>query len=106
MVAVPETLSRLFASNLRIKILHCLFSHPGRTFHIAHMAVLLDDYPATVSRELSNLAKAGLLTSHRIGNQRHYTLALESPILEDLRRIFIETMDVPTPGDSADRAPR
>ncbi len=92
MVAVPETLSRLFASSLRIKILHCLLSHPGQSFHIAHVASLLDDYSATVSRELANLAQAGLLTSFHIGNQKHYTLDLESPILEDLRRIFSKTM--------------
>lgn len=97
MVAVPETLSRLFASRLRIKILHCLLSHPGQSFHIAGLATLLDDYSATVSRELSNLAKAGLLSSHRIGNQRHYTLASDSPILEELRSIFIKTMGAGEP---------
>lgn len=94
MEAVPETLSRLFASSLRIRILHCLFSQPGQSFHIARVAALLDDYPATVSRELTNLAKAGVLASHQIGNQKHFALAADCPILEELRRIFIKTMGV------------
>jgi len=94
MLAVPETLSRLFSSSLRIKILHGLFSHPGESFHIARMAALLDDYPATVSRELSNLAEAGLLVSSQIGNQKHFVLASDSPILEELRRIFIKITGV------------
>ena len=90
-MAEPETLSRPFASGLLVKIQHCLFSHPGKSFHISHVASYLDDYPATVSRELSSLAQAGLLTSFRIDNQRHSTFALESPTLEDLRGIFINT---------------
>ena len=89
MQAVPDVLSRLFASSLRIRILHCLFSQPGESFHIAGIASQLDDYPATVSRELNNLTEAGLLKTRRIGNQKHFSLDESSPILEDWSRHLI-----------------
>lgn len=43
-----------------------------------------------VARELSRLEKTGILKSHPIGNQKHYSLDEKNAILEDLRNIFLK----------------
>ena len=88
---VPSTLKRLFSSKLRVKVLSHLFFHPGETFHVRRLAAGLAESPGSVGRELAHLEKAGILSCRTVGNQKHYSLREDSPILEDLRNIFLKT---------------
>jgi predicted nucleotidyltransferase len=88
---VPSTLKRLFSSKLRVKALSHLFFHPGETFHVRRLAVELDESPGSVGRELAHLEKAGILSCRTVGNQKHYAFREDSPILDDLRNIFLKT---------------
>lgn len=84
-------LEKLFTSKLRVKVLAYFIFHPGEAFYVRHLALLLKEQTGSIARELKNLESAELLTSTKIGNQKHYTLNDASPILEDLRRIFLKT---------------
>ena len=91
MVTVPLTLKYLFSSKLRVKVLSHLFSHPAEAFHVRRLAGELEESAGSVARELAHLKKAGVLTSRSVGNQKHYSLREDNPILEDLRNIFLKT---------------
>lgn len=84
-------LKRLFSSKLRIKVLSHFFLRPGETFHVRRLAEILDEPVGTLSRELLNLEKAGLLLSKKVGNQKHFSLCEDSPIHNELRGIFLKT---------------
>jgi predicted nucleotidyltransferase len=88
---VSSTLKSLFSSKLRVKVLSHLFFHPGETFHVRRLAAELAESPGSVGRELAHLEKAGILSCRTVGNQKHYTLREDSPILDDLRNIFLKT---------------
>ncbi len=83
-------LKTLFSSGLRIKILTHFFFHPGKTIHVRGLAASLDEPAGTVARELANLERGGILRSHAVGNQKHYSLNENNAILGDLRNIFLK----------------
>lgn len=87
---VPFVLKSLFSSGLRVRILAHLFSNPGEDFHVRLMASRLGGPVGTTGRELIRLEKAGILASRPVGNQKRYCLAKDSPINEDLGRIFLK----------------
>jgi len=91
---VPPTLKCLFSSKLRVKILSHFFSHPGETLHVRRVATELSEPVGTVARELARLERAGVLSSRPVGNQKHYGLSAECPIIDDLRNIFLKTTGV------------
>lgn len=91
MASVSLTLKALFSSRLRVRVLEHFFSHPGEEFYVRRLASTLEASVGSVARELAGLERAGLLVSRRVGNQRHYRLNRECPILDDLRNIFLKT---------------
>ena len=88
---IPLTLKYLFSSKLRIKLLAYFFFHPGLALHVRRLAREVQESAGTVARELRRLEKAGLLASEPVGNQKHYSLRKDSPILDDLRNLFLKT---------------
>jgi len=91
MVTVPATLKTLFSSKLRVKILDRFFSHPGEEVYVRRLACELHEPVGTVARELVHLEKGDILASRRVGNQKHYRLRNDCPILDELRSIFLKT---------------
>ncbi|MCK4283626.1 MAG: nucleotidyltransferase domain-containing protein [Candidatus Brocadiae bacterium] len=91
MEQVPLTLKCLFSSKLRVRILAHFFFRPGERFHVRRLASELDESVGSVGRELRNLAKAGVLSAQRVGNQKQYEVSADCPIVEDLRNLFLKT---------------
>lgn len=83
-------LKTLFSSELRIGVLSHFFFHPGESIHVRGLADALNIPAGTVARELARLEKGGLLRSHAVGNQKHYSLNKDNAILEELRSIFLK----------------
>ncbi len=50
-----------------------------------------------VQRELSRLEQSGLVTSRRVGSQKHYQANRESPLFEELCGIVRKTVGLATP---------
>ncbi|MFQ5848239.1 MAG: nucleotidyltransferase domain-containing protein [Candidatus Methylomirabilales bacterium] len=91
MTPVSLTLKYLFSSKLRVKVLAHFFLRPGEAFHVRRLAAELEESAGSVARELAHLEEAGVLSSHAVGNQKHYALRADNPILEDLRNLFLKT---------------
>lgn len=90
-MTVPLTLKYLFSSKLRVKVLSHFFFHPGEAFHVRGLAADLEESAGSVARELAHLEEAGIVESRPVGNQKHFRLREDNPILEDLRGLFLKT---------------
>jgi predicted nucleotidyltransferase len=87
-------LERLFVSKTRVRLLEELLLNPHTEFHIRELARIVDDIPINAQKELKNLQLAGILTNRKQGNMILYKLNKESPIAEDLKRIFLKTESI------------
>lgn len=83
----------LFTKTQR-QVLGLLFGHPERSYYAKELVRLAGVGSGTVLRELDKLARVGLLTVERIGNQKHYRANRTSPIFAELRGIVAKTFGV------------
>src|SRR3989339_1336118 len=54
-------LEQLFGSKTRVKLLHIFFQAPERSFYVRELARLADVQLNAIRREISNLARVGLI---------------------------------------------
>jgi len=87
-------LERLFTSKTRVSILEEFLLNPGTEYHIRELARIVEITPIYVQKELKNLESLGLLGSRKKGNMVLYKLQAKSPIVEDLKRIFLKTESI------------
>lgn len=87
-------LERLFTSKTRVSILEEFLLNPGTEYHIRELARIVNITPIYVQKELKNLESLGLLGSRKTGNMVLYKLQVKSPIVEDLKRIFLKTESI------------
>ncbi len=80
----------LFSKTQR-QVLGLLFGNPDRSFYANEIVRRAGIGIGTVQRELAKLTKAGILTTRKIGNQKHYQVNRESPIFEELYGIVLKT---------------
>lgn len=83
----------LFTKTQR-QVLGILYGNPERSYYANEIVRLAGIGSGTVLRELEKLAKAGLLTVAKIGNQKHYQANHHAPIFAELRGIVIKTFGV------------
>lgn len=74
------------------RVLGLLFANPERSYYTNEIVRFADAGIGTVQRELQRLESAGLITSEKIGNQKHYRPNPAAPIFEELRGIVIKTV--------------
>ena len=80
----------LFSKTQR-QVLGLLFGNPDRSFYANEIVRRAGIGIGTVQRELEKLSKAAILTTEKIGNQKHYQANRSSPIFEELRGLVIKT---------------
>jgi predicted nucleotidyltransferase len=83
----------LFSKTQR-RVLAVLFGNPDRSYFANEIVRLAESGIGAVQRELAALEGAGLVTSTRIGNQKHYQANRTSPIFEELRGIVVKSFGV------------
>lgn len=81
-------LKTLFSSSIRIRVLSHFLKNPGGTFYLRELGRLLKKSVTPLQRELSRLERIGFLKTRWQGNQKHYFLNLQFPLLEELKGIF------------------
>ncbi len=86
----------LFSKTQR-QVLSLLFGQPGKSFYSKEIVDLAGVGIGTVHRELEKLSGCGLLTTKRIGNQKHYQANPASPIFDELKRIVSKTFGLTDP---------
>ncbi len=73
------------------RVLAVLFGQSQRSFYANEIIGLAGSGSGAVQRELARLELAGLVTTHRIGNQKHYQANPAAPIFAELRGIVLKT---------------
>lgn len=90
---LSDPASLLFGTYRR-KVLGLLLLHPGEHFHLREIARVTRTQPGTVRRELSLLARAGLIERDIQGNQVRFRANETYPIYDELRSILKKTAGV------------
>lgn len=76
------------------KVLGLLFGTPDKRFYTNEIMRWANMGRGTVSRELTRLVSAGLLTATSEGNQNHYQANLSCPVFDELVTIVRKTFGV------------
>jgi predicted nucleotidyltransferase len=84
-------LEKLFTSKARVKILELLLFDPLSEFHIREISRRTKVSAPYVKKELDQLRKINLVTETSRGNLKLYRINRDSPIVEDIKRIFLKT---------------
>ena len=84
-------LEKLFTSKARVKILELLIFDPLSEFHLRDVARRTKVSAPYVKKELDQLRKINLVKETAKGNLKLYRINKDSPIIEDIKRIFIKT---------------
>jgi len=91
MKITQPSLSNALFSKVRQCVLALLYGQSDRSFHTNEIIRLTHSGTGAVQRELEKLAAVGLITTHSIGNQKHYTANCASPLFIELRSIVLKT---------------
>jgi predicted nucleotidyltransferase len=86
----------LFTSTQQ-KVLAILFGQPDRSFFATELISLAGSGSGAVQRELARLSESGLLTVHKVGNQKHFQANQESPIFNEVQQIVSKTFGLSEP---------
>lgn len=84
-------LSDALFSKTQRQVLSLLFGNPDKSFYAKEIVRYAGVGVGSVQRELEKLSRVRLLTTEKIGNQKHYKANRKSPIFEELRGIVQKT---------------
>jgi predicted nucleotidyltransferase len=76
---------------VRQRVLGLLFGRPDRSFYANEIIGWVDAGSGAVQRELARLEAVGLVTTTRIGRQKHYQANQGAPIFLEIRGIVLKT---------------
>lgn len=79
-------------SKVQQRVLGLLFVNADRSFYTNEIVRFVDSGIGVVQRELEKLTASGLVTTKKIGNQKHYQASRDTPIFEELRGIMLKTV--------------
>lgn len=88
--------SALFSTTQQ-RVLGLLFGQPDRSFYANEIISLSGAGSGATQRELARLESAGLVTTSRAGNQKHFQANAASPIFAELAGIMSKTVGVAMP---------
>ena len=91
------SLSDALFSKVQQRVLALIFGNPERSFYTLEIVRNLNSGRGAVERELARLELSGLVSTERIGNQKHYRANRRSPIFDELRGIVIKTVGLAEP---------
>ena len=79
------------------RVLGVLFGQTGRSFYASELIRLAGAGSGAAQRELARLERGGLITAHRVGQQKHYQANPKSPLYSELRSIVLKTVGLAEP---------
>ncbi len=97
--ALNQPLSMVDAlfSKTRQRVLALLYGQPERSFYATEIINLSGGGSGAIQRELSRLARSGLVNVTRIGSQRHFQANPDAPIYPELCAIVQKTIGLAEP---------
>lgn len=93
-MAIP--LERLFGSRTRAKLLHLFTNGIRRPYYVRELTRLTKERVNSIRREVENLRRIGLLTTHSRNGRKYYAVNPNFPLLEELAQLTAK-MGKPVP---------
>jgi len=84
-------------SPVQKRVLGLLFGQPQRRFQSAELIRMAGSGTGVTHRFLTRLAETGLVTTERVGNQKHYQANAMSPIFAELTGLVRKTVGLLVP---------
>ena len=91
------SLSSALFSNVQQRVLGLIFGQPERSFYTSEIVRTVNSGTGAVERELQRLESSGLVSTQRIGNQKHYRANPDSPIFGELQSLVLKTVGLAGP---------
>lgn len=88
--------SALFTTTQQ-RVLGLLFAQPERSFFASELIGLAGGGTGAVQRELARLEASGLVNTRRVGTQKHYQAAADSPVFVELSALVRKTVGLAEP---------
>ena len=79
------------------RLLGVLFGQPDRSFYASELIRDAGTGSGAAQRELARLQQSELITTQRIGRQKHYQANSASPLFSELRGIVLKTVALAEP---------
>jgi predicted nucleotidyltransferase len=99
--SAPNGLAGVLFTPVQQRVLGLLFGQPQRRFQSAELIRLAGSGTGSAHRLLTRLAAAGLVTTERVGNQKHYQANAESPVFAELSGLVRKTVGLVAPLQAA-----
>lgn len=99
--SAPTGLADALFTPVQQRVLGLLFGQPQRRFQSGELIRLAGSGTGTVHRLLIRLADAGLVTTQRLGNQKHYQANATSPVFAELAGLVRKTVGLAAPLQTA-----
>ena len=77
-------------TGLRKRLLTYTFLHPDKNYYVRELAVLINEDPGNLSRELRRLEAEGLYTSIFRGKEKYYSLNPDYPLFGELQSMALK----------------
>lgn len=94
-------LADVLFSPVQQRVLGLLFGQPERRFQSAELIRLAGSGTGAAHRLLTRLASTGLITTERVGNQKHYKANAGSPVFAELAGLVRKTVGLVVPIQAA-----
>jgi len=91
---MKQATERIFGSRVRTKILVWFFMHHDGKFFVRQLANILKEDSTNLSRELSNLENAGILSSTREGSLKYFWANKRCSFFNELKGFVLKTAGV------------
>jgi predicted nucleotidyltransferase len=87
----PVSIADALLTKTQQRVLSVLFGNTTRSYYASEIIGRAQIGSGSVQRELARLEASGLITSERIGNQKHFRANAKSPVFEPLRELVLRT---------------
>jgi predicted nucleotidyltransferase len=81
----------------RQRVLGLLFGQPGRSYYANELIALAGGGSGAIQRELARLERAGLVSTRRVGSQKHFQANADSLLFDELASIVRKTFGLAIP---------
>ncbi len=81
-------------SRLRKALLGYFCTNSDARLYLRQAAVILDEDPGNLSKELAHLQSLGIFSSAMSGKQKYYSLNKQYPLLNELKSVIFKTIGV------------
>ena len=98
---VATGLADVLFTPVQQRVLGLLFGQPERRFQSAELIRLAGAGTGAAHRLLTRLAATGMVTTERVGNQKHYQANADSPVFAELAGLVRKTVGLVVPLQAA-----